>query len=54
MLGNLHVMAHTMGCVHGSSNEILSEWDPGPTYVVQSLWDLEDQAIPPDQGFLSI
>ena len=28
-----------MGCVHGSSNGILSEWDPGPTYVVQRLWD---------------
>ena len=30
---------HTMRCVHGSNNEILSEWYPGPTYVVQRLWD---------------
>ena len=24
---------------HGSNSKILSEWDPGPTYVVQRLWD---------------
>ena len=30
---------HTMRCAHGSSNEILSEWDPGPTYIVQRLLD---------------
>ena len=28
-----------MRCAHGSINEILMEWDPGPTYVVQRLWD---------------
>ena len=28
-----------MRCAHGSINEILLEWDPGPTYVVQRLWD---------------
>ena len=28
-----------MRCAHGSNNEILSEWDHGPTYVVQRLWD---------------
>ena len=39
MLGGLQATMHTMGCVHGSSNEILSEWDPGPIYVVQRLWD---------------
>ena len=25
--------------MHGSTYEILSEWDPGPTYLVQRLWD---------------
>ena len=39
MLGDLHVVTYTMGCVHGSSNEIQSEWDPGPSYLVQRLWD---------------
>ena len=28
-----------MECAHGSSNKILSQWDPGPSYVVQRLWD---------------
>ena len=28
-----------MRCVHGSINKILKEWVPGPTYVVQRLWD---------------
>ena len=28
-----------MRCVHGSINEILLEWEPGPTYVVQRIWD---------------
>ena len=39
MLGDPHVMMHTVRSVHGSSNKILSLWDPGPTYVVQRLWD---------------
>ena len=39
VLGVLQVVLHTMRCVHGSNYEILTEWDPGPTYVVQSLWD---------------
>ena len=28
-----------MRCSHGSNNEILSKWDPGPIYVVQRPWD---------------
>ena len=28
-----------MRCAHGSINKILMEWDPGPTYNVQRLWD---------------
>ena len=39
MLGDFQVTSCTMICVHGSINEILMEWDPGPTYVVQRLWD---------------
>ena len=39
VLGVFQVMLHTMRCVHGSINEILLEWDPGPTYLVQRLWD---------------
>ena len=39
VLGVCQVTLHTMGCAHGSINEILVEWDPGPTYVVQRLWD---------------
>ena len=39
MLGVFHVMSHTMRCAHGSINKILTEWDPGPTYDVQRLWD---------------
>ena len=39
MQGVLQVPLHTMRCVHGSINEILWEWDPGPTYDVQRLWD---------------
>ena len=39
MVGDPHVVTCTMGCVYGSSNEILSEWNPGPTYVVQRLSD---------------
>ena len=39
VLGLFQVTLHTMRCAHGSINEILLEWDPGPTYVVQRLWD---------------
>ena len=39
MLGDLLVMMCTMGYAYGSSNEILSEWDPGPTYLVQRPQD---------------
>ena len=28
-----------MRCAHGSINKILLEWDPGPTYDAQRLWD---------------
>ena len=38
-LGVFQVMSCTMRCVHGFINEILVEWDPGPTYDVQGLWD---------------
>ena len=39
VLGVSHVVSHTMRCVQGSINKILMEWDPGPTYDVQRLWD---------------
>ena len=39
VLGVFQVMSCTMRCVHGSINTILLEWDPGPTYVVERLWD---------------
>ena len=39
MLGCFHIASHTMRCTHGSINKILMEWDPGPTYDVQRLWD---------------
>ena len=39
VLAVFQVMPCTMSCVHGSNNEILFEWDPGPTYLVQRLGD---------------
>ena len=39
VLGVFQVVLHTMRCTHGSINKILLEWDPGPTYDVQRLWD---------------
>ena len=39
VLGNPLVVPCTMRCVHGSNNEILSEWDPGSIYVGHRLWD---------------
>ena len=39
MLGAFQVTLHTMRCAHGSNYEIQTEWDTGPTYVVQRLWD---------------
>ena len=39
VLGGFHVASRTMRCAHGSINMILLEWDPGPTYDVQRLWD---------------
>ena len=39
VLGGFHIASRTMRCVHGSVNKILMEWDPGPTYDVQRLWD---------------
>ena len=39
VLGGFHVTSRTMRCAHGSINKILMEWDPGPTYDVQRLWD---------------
>ena len=38
-IGVFHVASRTMRCAHGSINKILLEWDPGPTYDVQRLWD---------------
>ena len=43
VLGVFQVTSRTMRCAHGSINKILMEGDPGPTYVVQMLWDLMDQ-----------
>ena len=39
VLGVFQVTLCTMRCVHGSNYEILTEWDPGPIYLVQRLWD---------------
>ena len=39
VLGGFRVASRTMRCAHGSINKILMEWDPGPTYDVQRLWD---------------
>ena len=39
VLDGFHVASRTMRCAHGSINMILMEWDPGPTYDVQRLWD---------------
>ena len=39
VLGVFQVVSCTVRCVHGSINKILLEWDPGPTYDVQRLWD---------------
>ena len=39
MLGVFQVMSCTMRCVQESIAKILLEWDPGPTYHVQRLWD---------------
>ena len=39
VLGGFHVTLCTTRCAHGSINKILMEWDPGPTYDVQRLWD---------------
>ena len=39
VLGGFHVASRTMRCAHGSIIKILMEWDPGPTYDVQRLWD---------------
>ena len=33
------VTLHTMRYAHESNAKILMEWDPGPTYDVQRLWD---------------
>ena len=34
VLGDPNVMPSTMRCVHRSKYKLLSEWDPGPIYVV--------------------
>ena len=39
MLVVFQVMSCTMRCAHGSIAKIPMEWDPGPTYHVQRLWD---------------
>ena len=38
-LAVFQVVLHTMRCAHGSIAKILMEWDHGPTYLVQRLWD---------------
>ena len=44
VLGVFEVVPCTMSCSHGSNNKTQTKWDPGPTYVVQRLWDPVDQA----------
>ena len=39
VLGVFQVVLCTMRCAQGSINQILLEWDLGPTYLVQRLWD---------------
>ena len=39
VLGIFQVVSYTIRCAYGSINKILLEWDPGPTYFVQRLWD---------------
>ena len=39
MLAVFQVVLHTMRCAQGSVAEILMECDPGPTSLVQRLWD---------------
>ena len=39
VLGVFQVKSCTMRCAHGSIAKILLEWEPGPTYIVQRLWD---------------
>ena len=39
MLGVFQVVSCTMRSAHGSINQILLECNPGPTYLVQRLWD---------------
>ena len=39
VVGGFQVSLCTMRCAHGSIAKILREWDPGPTYLVQRLWD---------------
>ena len=39
VLDVFQVTSWTMRCAHGSIAKILVEWDPGPTYHVQRLWD---------------
>ena len=54
VLGDLHVVLCTMRCAHGSNYKILSEWDAGPTYVVQRHGIPVDQPTPLDQAFILI
>ena len=39
VLADFQVVLCTMRCAHGSIAKILLEWDLGPTYVVQRLWE---------------
>ena len=39
MLGVFQVALCSMRCAQGSINQILLEWDPGPTYLDKMLWD---------------
>ena len=47
VLGVFQVTSHTMRCVHGSFAKILLKWDPGPTYLVQRLWDPDGPCYSP-------
>ena len=59
IIGDPNVVPCTMRIVYRSDYEIISEWDPESTYVVQRPWDpggptLTEQPTYIDQAFLSI
>ena len=60
VLDLFQVTSCTMRCAHGSIDEILMDWDPGPVYVVQRLWDpggptySSRSSVPSDLGKLGM